>query len=98
MNYDNRLIDIIQKPFVMELMVYIGDHPDCSKADAIGIGNERTRYLRLEDMKDWGLITISEPSGQYHRCRLNLTDVGSKFYNAMKNICLLADEYKRETS
>ena len=76
----NNLWDLIQKPYVMDLLVYIKDHPDSSKSEIIGIGDERaserTRYLRLTDLEEWKLIVIDPPSGQYNSCKVRLSEDG----------------------
>ncbi len=95
--YTPILLDVIQKPFVMDLLVYIGDNPDCSKNQAIGMGGSmRTRYLRLVDMEEWGLIDVQEPQGQHNACKLRLTDRGQRLYEPFNEIMLIAEEIQRE--
>lgn len=73
--YDN-LWDLIQKPYVMDLLIYIRDHPNSSKSEIIGVGNERTRYLRLVDLEEWKLIVVDPPSGQFNSCKVRLSEDG----------------------
>ena len=94
--FTESVADLLQKPYVMDIIVTIGDNPDCSKSKAVGIMNARTRYLRIDELVEWGIVDAQSPNGQYNACKLNLTEWGKVLYTPMKEIYSIAQAIQRE--
>ena len=82
--------DIIERREAINTILYIADHPNCTRQDVMYENefNPRARFNRIKDFIDYGLIESKwiRVSPDNQRLVLQLTDAGRELTDYLKKI------------
>lgn len=80
-------MDILEKRYAMYVILAIDSHPMSTKTEImrLGPGNEKTKFQRINELIDIGLIEYREAEG-YSTKRLVLSEEGRKMATKIKKI------------
>lgn len=73
--------ETLESKYAMQILLYIRENPGMSKSDVMRFsdsGNERTKYTRISNLIDDGLIKVEKGGNQWNTARLYLTPKGQE--------------------
>ena len=80
-------LSILERKYAMYVLLAISEHPMTRKTDIMRLQqqNERTKFERINELIDAGLIECTVPEG-YKRDRMILTEEGEELVKSIKKI------------
>ena len=73
-------INVMEKKHVLRLIVFVKEHPGCSKSDAIKSlkGSDRTKFLRIDELIEYGFFFEDDAPRRSNTKKLYLTPKGQE--------------------
>lgn len=70
--------NILERSFSIRMLLTIGDRPGMTKSQAIKLeeGNERTKFLRIQELIQAGLVSCDDTVRDHNSITLRLTPKG----------------------
>lgn len=80
---------ILEKKYAMYILLAIDKNPKSTKTDIMRLesGNEKTKFIRIQELIDFGLIEYSEIEA-HNTMRLSLTPAGKDIVQKIKKLRL----------
>ena len=85
------MIELLGKKWVLPLLLAIYKNPGASKTDITGKANDRTKYLRLDELIEHKLVWLDDKTYEYNVKKVFLTPKGqmvAKLINDLSEIPL----------
>ena len=86
------LIELLEQKFAIYVILQVKNNPGASKSQVIGVGNESTKYLIIEDMIANGIIMTDGIKREYNTMKLYLNPKGQEIANYLQKIADLDNE------
>lgn len=86
------IVELLEQKFSIYVILQVKNNPGASKSQVIGVGNERTKYLRIEDMIENGIIMTDGVKREFNVMKLYLTPKGQEIANHLQKIADLDKE------
>jgi len=85
--------EILEGKFALYVIMAVKENPGSTKTEILRLdeGNERTKFLRINELIEEGIIIIGEESRQHNAMRLYLTPKGQEIANHLEKIEQILD-------
>ncbi len=84
------ILDILERKYSIYVILAVRNYPGSTKTEILRLdpGNERTKFLRINDLIEAGIVMVSEERKQHNAMRLYLTPKGQEVANYLDKIAL----------
>ena len=81
-------LELFEKKYALQMIMTVRDNPGFTKIGIIESeeGNNRTKYLRINEMIENGIIFVKDERNQYNSMRLYLTPKGQEIATYLEKI------------
>lgn len=78
--------DILERKYTISIILSVKNMPGSTKSDIIKMeeGNERTKFLRIGELIDAGIIMVDDTKRQHNAIKLYLTPLGQEVANHLE--------------
>ena len=78
--------DVLERKFAIYVILCVKEMPGSTKSDIIkkDEGNERTKFLRISELIDEGIIMVDDTKRQHNAIKLYLTPLGQEVANHLE--------------
>ncbi len=87
------LIELLERKFAIQVVLAVKRMPGCSKADVMGDNNRRTKFLRIDEMIEAGIITADEEKRQHQIIKLYLSPKGQELASILDKLYEFSESY-----
>ena len=86
------LIELLNRKYCIFILMQIAENPGATKTDILNIepGNERSKFLRIGDLIEHGLVTMDDENRKHNTIKLYLSPMGQEI---VKHIRTMLDIY-----
>ena len=80
--------EILEGKFALYVIMAVKENPGSTKTEILRLdaGNERTKFLRINELIEEEMIVIGEENKQHNAMRLYLTPKGQEIANHLERI------------
>lgn len=87
---EDKLI-VLTRELTITMLVKVNENPGRTRSEIIQTGDERTKFIRLEDLMDFGLIEGRKKGEGFNQMELFITDKGKKILDRLSEIAEIMD-------
>ena len=82
------LIELLNRKYCIFILTQIAEHPGATKTEILNIepGNERSKFLRIGDLIDHGLVTMDDRNRKHNTIKLYLSPMGQEIVKCIKTM------------
>lgn len=82
---------VLTRELAITMLVRVNENPGRTKSETIQTGDERTKFIRLQDLEDFGLIRYVKKGEGFNQMELFITDKGKKILDHLSEIAEIMD-------
>lgn len=87
---EDKLI-VLTRELTISMLVKVNENPGRTRSEIIQTGDERTKFIRLQDLIDFGLIEVRKKGEKFNQMELFITDKGKKILDHLSEIAEIMD-------
>ncbi len=80
--------EILERKYALYVILCVKEMPGSTKTEIISMdpGNERTKFMRIKELIEAGIIKVDDVKRQHNAMKLYLTDKGQVIANHLEKI------------
>ncbi|AMH94036.1 hypothetical protein AR505_0314 [methanogenic archaeon ISO4-H5] len=88
------ITELLGRKFCIFILLEIAKHPGATKSEILGVeeGNARSKFLRIGDLVEAGLVQTDERPRKHNTVKLYLTPLGQEVCEYLKKVVNLYEE------
>lgn len=81
-------LELFERKFALYVILAVKDNPGMTKTEVLRLdnGNERTKFLRINELIEEGIISVKNEREQHNAMRLYLTPKGQEISVSIEKI------------
>ncbi len=93
------IVGILERKFAIYVILTVKKYPGCTKTDVLGMTNRHTKFARINELIDCGIIDADDEKRQHQTIKLYLTPKGQEIAALLEQIYYIGETmvYKPQT-
>ena len=83
---DVNIVAVLERKFAIYVMLTVKKYPGCTKTDVLGTTNRHTKFARISELIECGLIEADDEKRQHQTIKLYLTPKGQEVATLLEKI------------
>lgn len=79
----------IRRELAITMLAEVDNNPGKTKSEIIKTGDERTKFVRLQDLQDFGLIEVRKKGEGFNQMELFITEKGKRILDHLSEIATI---------